>query len=175
MAVSTWTMIGFIALFLFAIYVALSVGWPRLGVSLRAAFRKAAKRDLRRYSPKRTIFLFGPDEDHAACRLQRRLLKPALAALIREDVAVIEAYGAEPPRRNGVVMRWLDADVLRHGYDVADGFKVVYVNDRGRVAYASDAPVVGADLVKRAGLDGSAFAPPRQARRSPTLHRLRSA
>ncbi|MBB5517861.1 hypothetical protein [Amphiplicatus metriothermophilus] len=145
---------------------------PGLGESLRAA-------QFKRFSPRKTLFLFGPSANHPACRLQRRLLKPAIAAFIREDVAVIEAYGQDMPRRNGQPIDWLDPALLRHAMDAEAGFALIYVDEAGKTALRSDAPMVTADILARAGLAiershhaGYAGA---ARRRSPILKRLRAA
>lgn len=140
---------------------------PQIGASLKAAEPK-------RFSPKKTLFLIGPGVNHPACKLQRRLLKPAIPALIREDVTVIEIYGGDRPRKNGEDIDWLDASLLRHAMNAEDGFYVVYVDADGKTTLRSKAPMVTADILYYAGLDLPA--PPRAAKKkSAVLKRLRAA
>ncbi len=117
--------------------------------SIKAAIREA---EPKRFSPKRTLFVIGPTANHHACRIQRRLLKPAIAALISEDVSVIEVYGQNRPRKNGEPMDWLDASLLRHAMDAEEGFFVIYVDDAGKTVFRSEAPMLAPDVVVRAGL-----------------------
>ncbi len=131
--------------------------------------------DLKRFSPRKTLFIIGPSEDHAACRMQRRLLKPAIAALIRDDVAVIEIYGDETPRTNGEPMDWLDASLLRHAMTAEEGFYVIYVDDDGKTRFRSQAPMLTADILERAGLDAPAARGSRAVRKSDILKKLRAA
>ncbi|MEX0644869.1 MAG: hypothetical protein WD076_06145 [Parvularculaceae bacterium] len=139
---------------------------PRIGESLKGA-------ELKQFSPKKTLFIIGPTVNHPACRLQRRLLKPAIAALIREDVAVMEVYGDERPRKNGEEIDWLDAALLRHALDAEDGFYVVYIDDDGKSVLRSQAPVVTADLLDRANLFITSSRGSKRA--SAVLKRLRAA
>lgn len=142
---------------------------PSLGDGLRAA-------EFKRFSPRNTLFLFGPTANHPACRLQRRLLKPAIPAFIREDVAVIEVYGEDVPRRNGQPIDWLDPALLRHAMNAETGFALVYVDETGKTALRSDAPMVTADILARAGLAiERPHYPGASRRRSPILKRLRAA
>ncbi|MGE0408300.1 MAG: DUF4174 domain-containing protein [Amphiplicatus sp.] len=140
---------------------------PHIGESLKGA-------EIKQFSPKKTLFIIGPSANHPACRMQRRLLKPALAALIREDIAVIEVYGEGRPRRNGEEIDWLDASLLRHAMDAEGGFYVIYIDDAGKVALRSEAPIVTADLLARAN---PCIPAPRGAakRSSAVLKRLRAA
>ncbi|MEL6359714.1 MAG: hypothetical protein AAFR21_01410 [Pseudomonadota bacterium] len=114
--------------------------------------RPLTKDDLKKFSPQKTLFIIGPSAGHPACRLQRRLLKPAIAALISEDVNVIEIYGDNPARRNGDPIDWLDPSLLRHAMDAEQGFFVIYVDDRGRTVMRSEAPMVTADILEKTGL-----------------------
>ncbi len=131
--------------------------------------------DFKRFSPRKTLFIIGPSEDHSACRMQRRLLKPAIAALIRDDVAVIEIYGDETPRTNGEPMDWLDASLLRHAMTAEEGFYVIYVDDDGKTRFRSEAPMLTADILERAGLDTPALRGRGGARKSDILKKLRAA
>lgn len=140
---------------------------PGLGASLKEA-------ELKRFSPRKSLFIIGPSANHPPCRLQRRLLKPALAALIREDVTVVEIYGKERPRKNGEELDWLDPSLLRHALGAEDGFYVVYVNDEGKTVLRSQAPMITADLLERTGLDIPATHS-RSRRKSAVLKRLRAA
>ena len=139
---------------------------PGLGSSLKEA-------ELKRFSPKNTLFIIGPTSAHPPCRLQRRLLKPALAALIREDVKIVEVYGKERPRKNGEDIEWLDASLLRHALDADDGFYVIYVDDDGKTLLRSEAPMVTADILAAIGVDAPAAA--RAGKKSPVLKKLRAA
>ena len=108
--------------------------------------------DLRQFSPKQTLFIIGPAANHPACRLQRRLLKPAIAMVIREDITIMEIYGEDAPRKNGDVVDWLDPALLRHAMDAEEGFFVIYMNAAGKVAFRSEAPMVAADIFAKAGI-----------------------
>ncbi|MBY0422416.1 MAG: hypothetical protein K2Q06_08940 [Parvularculaceae bacterium] len=146
---------------------------PKLGHGLRAELTAARPKQ---FSPRRTLFLIGPSVNHAACRLQRRLIKPALAALIRDDVSVIELYGDEPARKNGAAIDWLDPALLRHAMEAETGFHLIYVDGDGKTAFRSSAPVVTQDLLERAGLIGPAPGSRGFSRRnSAILKRLRAA
>ncbi|MEM9617608.1 MAG: hypothetical protein AAF936_06570 [Pseudomonadota bacterium] len=85
--------------------------------------------------------------------MQRRLLKPAIPALIREDVTVMEVYGDDTPRKNGEPIEWLDPSLLRHALDAEHGFFIIYVDDAGKSCFRSEAPMVTADILRRARLD----------------------
>jgi len=137
---------------------AVAGGRPGLFRSVAAEMRAALGADIRaarpkRFSPKNTLFLIGPSASHPACRLQRRLLKPAIAAFIREDVTVMEVYGDERPEMNGEPVDWLDAALLRHAMDAEQGFFLIYVDADGKTVIRSEAPMVTADILARAGLD----------------------
>lgn len=140
---------------------------PGLGASLKEA-------ELKRFSPRKTLFIIGPSANHPPCRMQRRLLKPALAALIREDVTVVEIYGKDRPRKNGEELDWLDPSLLRHALGAEDGFYVVYVNEDGKTVLRSQAPMITADLLAKTGLDIPS-APSRGRKKSAILKRLRAA
>ncbi len=114
--------------------------------------RPFSKEDVKKFSPQKTLFIVGPGVNHHACRMQRRLLRPAIALLIREDVTVIEIYGETPARRNGEAIDWLDPSLLRHAINAEDGFYVVYVDEDGKTAFRSTAPMVAADIFERANL-----------------------
>ena len=115
---------------------------PDLSAGLRPNER------VRTFSPKNTLFIIGPAANTQACRMQRRLLKPSLASLIREDVHIIELYGDGAPKKNGETVDWLDPALLRHAMDVQDGFATIYVDDDGKTQLRSDAPVVMADVLR---------------------------
>lgn len=139
---------------------------------IRAAIRET---EPKRFSPKNTLFIIGPTANHNACRMQRRLLKPAIAALIREDVSVIEVYGQTRPTKNGEKMDWLDASLLRHAMNAEDGFYVIYVDAEGKTVFRSEAPMLARDIIDRArlGVDrGPGGEPPRK---SSVLRKLRAA
>ncbi|MEM6413472.1 MAG: hypothetical protein AAF720_02315 [Pseudomonadota bacterium] len=114
--------------------------------------RAFTRDDLKRFSPQKTLFIIGPSADHSACRLQRRLLKPAIALIIREDLSVIELYGDEQPLKNGDEIDWLDPDLMRHAMGVSSGFHVVYFDQEGRKTFTSNAPIVSNDLFDKIGL-----------------------
>ncbi len=136
----------------------------------------AARRDGRkRFSPKNTLFVFAPSVRHPAGRLQRRLLKPALPALIRDDVAVVEVYGDETPRRNGELMKWLDASLLRHAMGAEEGFQVLFVDSCGKTLFKRAAPMVGADILDRLRAGARRRARGRRPGRSLVLQDLKAA
>ena len=141
---------------------------PEIGSSLRQA------ETVKKFSPKNTLFIFGPSTNHPACKMQRRLLKPAIAALIREEISVMEVYGEATPRQNGEAMDWLDPSLLRHALNAEGGFFVLYVDEDGKTVFRSEAPMVTADILRRAGLDITA--PPQNAgRKNAILKKLRAA
>ncbi|MEK7266167.1 MAG: hypothetical protein AAB227_08720 [Pseudomonadota bacterium] len=114
---------------------------------IKAAIMEA---EPKRFSPKNTLFIIGPTANHNPCRMQRRLLKPAIAALIREDVSVIEVYGQARPTKNGEQMDWLDASLLRHAMNAEEGFYVIYVDAEGKTQFRSEAPMLARDIIERA-------------------------
>ena len=141
---------------------------PEIGANLRRAD------PIKQFSPRNTLFIIGPTVNHQACRLQRRLLKPAIPALIREDVTVIEIYGDDKPRKNGEYIDWLDTALLRHALDAENGFYVVYVDDAGKTRFRREAPTVTADILKLANLNIST--PGKSGKRkSSVLKKLRAA
>lgn len=142
---------------------------PEVGSTLMKA-----KTDLKKFSPRKTLFLIGPGPNHPACRMQRRLLKPAIAALIRNDVTVVEVYGENTPRKNGEPIGWLDPSLLRHAMEAETGFFVIYVDDDGKTLFRSEAPMLTADILARACLD---ITPPRRSSKakSAVLRRLSAA
>lgn len=141
---------------------------PEIGASLRPAT------EVRKFSPRNTLFIIGPSAGHAACRMQRRLLKPAIAALIREDVTVMELYGDDTPRQNGDPIDWLDPALLRHALDAEEGFCILFVDQSGKTVFRSEAPMVTTDILGRAQLDISA--PDRRAaKKNAILKKLRAA
>ncbi len=166
-----------LSVFFFTLSVILgAVAWlalkrPQVLAAIGATIKEA---ELKRFSPRKTLFIFAPTANHPPCRLQRRLLKPAVPALIRDDIVVMEVYGSEKPRKNGEEIDWLDPGLLRHAMSADDGFWVVYVDEDGKTVLRSAAPIVAADILVRAGLDA-----PRSAqaagRKSAVLKRLRAA
>ncbi|MEZ5893368.1 MAG: hypothetical protein R3C58_09545 [Parvularculaceae bacterium] len=141
---------------------------PEIGASLRSA------ETVKKFSPRNTLFIVGPSANHSACRIQRRLLKPAIAALIREDVTVMEIYGDDTPRQNGDPISWLDPALLRHALDAEEGFYIVYVDHDGKTVFRSEAPMVTSDILRRAKLNISA--PERHAaKKNAILRKLRAA
>lgn len=138
-----------------------------LGADIKAARPK-------RFSPNKTLFLVGPSSAHPACRLQRRLLKPAIAAFIREDVTVVEIYGEDQPEMNGEPVEWLDPALLRHAMNAEEGFFLIYVDEDGKTALRSQAPVVAADILARVGLEIDPPGPGAR-RKSAVLKKLRAA
>jgi hypothetical protein len=141
---------------------------PEIGASLRHA------ETVKKFSPRNTLFIIGSSANHPACRMQRRLLKPAIAALIREEVSVMEVYGADTPRQNGDPIDWLDPSLLRHALNAEDGFFVIYVDDDGKTLFRSEAPMVTSDILHRARLDIAAPAGGR-GRKNAILKKLRAA
>jgi hypothetical protein len=142
---------------------------PEIGSSLRNA------ETVRKFSPRNTLFIIGTGANHPACRMQRRLLKPAIAALIREDVSVMEVYGDATPRQNGDPIDWLDPALLRHALNAEDGFYVIYVDDDGKTLFRSEAPMVTSDILHRARLDISSPARAGRIRKNDVLKKLRAA
>lgn len=142
---------------------------PEISANLRHA-----KPSVKKFSPRNTLFIVGPSANHAACRMQRKLLKPAIPALIREDVTVMEVYGEDQPRKNGETIDWLDPSLLRHALDAEDGFFVVYVDAAGKTRFRSEAPMVTADILSRACLN---ISPPSKngGGKSSVLKKLRAA
>lgn len=146
---------------------------PTIASEMSASLRKTEP--LKRFSPRNTLFIIGPAANHQACRIQRRLLKPAIPALIREDVVVIELYGADTPRKNGEPIDWLDPDLLRHAIAAEEGFNLIYVDEDGKTAFRSEAPMVTADILRRAHItiDGPGGSP--RGGKSDVLNKLRAA
>ncbi|MEZ5921014.1 MAG: hypothetical protein R3C60_06635 [Parvularculaceae bacterium] len=143
------------------------IAMPDLKTAIRAAEPK-------RFSPRNTLFIIGPTANHSACRLQRRLLKPAIAALIREDVSVIEVYGQNRPRLNGEPMDWLDASLMRHAMDAEEGFYVIFVDGDGKTLFRSEAPMLARDIIEQARL-GVDHPDPDGPKKSLVLRKLRAA
>jgi hypothetical protein len=139
-----------------------------IGATLKAA-------ELKRFSPKNTLFIFGPTVNHPPCRLQRRLLKPAVAALIRDDVTVMEVYGDLTPRKNGEEVDWLDPSLLRHAMNADNGFWIVFVDRDGKALLRSPAPMLAVDILERVGLEAPLPLTASGKRRSAVLRRLRAA
>ncbi|MEM9706142.1 MAG: hypothetical protein AAF850_08710 [Pseudomonadota bacterium] len=118
-------------------------------VAVATAVSKVSSDDVRVFSPKRTVFILGPDASDQTCRIQRRFLKPVLAAFIRDEIAVVEAYGDDAVRRNGEPMGWPDAMLVRHALGAGEEFALILMDDDGRVAFRSERPVVGEEVLKR--------------------------
>lgn len=145
---------------------------PNLIPEISESIRRADP--IKQFSPQSTLFVIGPNANHPACRMQRRLLKPAIPALIREDVTVMEIYGSDQPRKNGDAVDWLDPSLLRHALGAEDGFFVIYVDEDGKTIFHSPAPMVTSDILKHARLDINA--PERSSnRRSSVLDKLSAA
>ncbi len=140
--------------------------------TIRAAIKDA---EPKRFSPRRTLFVIGPSANAHACRMQRRLLKSAIAALIAEDVSVIEVYGQNRPRKNGEAMQWLDASLLRHAMDAEQGFIVVFVDDEGKTVVRREAPMLARDIVECAGLRAARDPEMGGRKKSLVLKKLRAA
>jgi len=140
------------ACLIFGIVAALASQRPGLLPEIGRTLNHVRKPDLKSFSPRKTLFIIGPSAKHPACRMQRRLLKPALAALIREDVSVMEIYGETTPRKNGELMKWLDPSLLRHAMDAEDGFFVIFVDNDGKTLFKNAAPMVTTDILSQARL-----------------------
>jgi len=104
------------------------------------------------FSLSNTLLIIGPATNHPACRLQRKLLKPAIPLLIREDIAVIELYGENYPRKNGDAIGWLDPALLRHALDAEEGFYIIYVDETGKTIFQNRAPMLTEMIAERANL-----------------------
>lgn len=153
---------------------AISTARPSLLPDIGASLRNIDP--VRKFSPSNTLFIIGPAPNHQACRMQRRLLKPAIPSFIREDITVMEVYGDDRPRKNGEPMSWLDPSLLRHALGAEDGFFVVYVGDKGRTLFRSQAPMVTKDILRRARLQFSApDGDPKVAQKAAMMRRLRTA
>jgi len=136
---------------IFGVIAAIASMRPNLLPELTANLRQVDP--VKQFSPRNTLFIIGLEANHAACRMQRRLLKPAIPALIREDVAVIEVYGEETPRKNGDPIEWLDPALLRHALDAEHGFFLIYVDLEGKTRLRSEAPMLTADILRQARLN----------------------
>lgn len=168
---------GLSVLFLALAVILVGVAWlamrrPQVLAEIGATLKEA---ELKRFSPKNSLFLFGPTTNHPPCRLQRRLLKPAVAALIREDIVVMEVYGDSPPRKNGEEVDWLDPSLLRHAMNADNGFWVVYVDENGKQLLRSAAPMLASDILEGIGLQAPIPLPPPGKKKSAVLKRLRAA
>lgn len=167
---------------LFIIAVCLIVGGiaallsvrPNIAAEVTASLRKTET--VKKFTPKNTIFIVGPAANHQACRMQRRLLKPAIPVLIRDDVVVMEIYGEDTPRKNGEPLDWLDPALLRHAIAAGPGFNIIYVDPDGKTQFRSEAPMLTADILRHARIDTVVAAPatPR-AGKSKVLKKLRAA
>lgn len=104
------------------------------------------------FSVSKTLFLIGPSANHPACRLQRKLIKPTIPMLIREDIAVIEIYGDQAPRRNGDILEHIDGSLLRHAFGAEEGFFVVYVDEHGKTIFSKKSPMLTDMIAERTGL-----------------------
>ena len=166
---------------LFIIAVCLIVGGvaavlsvrPNIAAEMTANLRKAET--VRKFSPKNTLFIVGPAANHSACRMQRRLLKPAIPALIRDDVVVMELYGEDTPRKNGEPLDWLDPALLRHAIAAGTGFNLIYVDQDGKTQFRSEAPMVTADILRRTGINIATAGAGLRGRNSKILKKLRAA
>jgi hypothetical protein len=138
---------------IFGAVAVLATRGPLPAPDIASAIKSA---EVKRFSPTRTLFVIGPGANQHACRMQRRLLKPAIPTLILRDVSVIEVYGMTRPRRNGDPMEWLDASLLRHAMDAEEGFFVIFVDDAGRTVFRNEAPMLARDILKKAGLASDA-------------------
>lgn len=104
------------------------------------------------FSLNNTLLIIGPAPNHSACRMQRKLLKPAIPLLIREDISIIEIYGDASPRKNGEVLSWLDSSLLRHALDTHDGFFVIFVDATGKTRCRKKSPMLADMIADRTGL-----------------------
>lgn len=163
--IATCLVFGFIA--------AIASFRPNLLPEINAHLKRAEP--IKKFSPRNTLFIIGPSTNHPACRIQRKLLKPAIPALIREDVTVMEVYGNDHPRKNGDVVDWLDASLLRHALDAEEGFYIVYVDSLGKTRFKSEAPTVTADILRHACLDLPPQTRGRKSSKSSILDKLRAA
>ena len=157
------------------IFGAIAFAASRGPLSMPKVPKPFTAKDMKRFTPKKTLFLIGPAPNHPPCRLQRRLLKPAVAALIRDDISVIEVYGDLPPRKNGEKIDWLDPSLLRHAMDAEEGFYVIYVDDDGKTVFKSEAPMVTSDILERAGLGAASVGGSSAAKKSLVLKKLSAA
>jgi len=146
---------------------------PQFLPEVTASLRKTET--VKKLSPRNTLFIIGPSSNHPACRMQRRLLKPAIPALISEDVVVIEVYGDDTPRKNGEPIEWLDPSLLRHALGAEEGFFVVYVDPEGKTRFRSEAPMVTADILARAKITIGAGQHDKKQDKSAVLKKLRAA
>ena len=135
----------------------------------------SAEGQKRGFSLASTLLIIGPEPNHAACRLQRKLLKPAIPLLIREDIAVMEVYGQNFPRKNGEPVAWLDPSLLRHALDADNGFHVIFVDQDGKTAFRNQAPMLTDMIAERAEINISAKNANQQSEKSDILRRLQAA
>lgn len=156
------------------IVAALASQRPGLLPEIGKTLNQVRKPDVKSFSPRKTLFIIGPSAQHPACKIQRRLLKPALAALIREDISVMEVYGEATPLKNGELMKWLDPSLLRHAMDAEEGFYVCYVDASGKTVFKNAAPMVTADILSQACLEIGPAIPSGQ-RKSAVLKKLSAA
>ena len=124
---------------------------PNIAADVTASLRKTET--VRKFTPKNTLFIVGPAANHQACRMQRRLLKPAIPALIRDDVIVMELYGEDTPRKNGEPLEWLDPALLRHAIAASPGFNIIYVDPDGKTQFRGEAPMLTADILRHAKIE----------------------
>ncbi len=129
---------------------------------------------LRRFTLQNALIIVGPDANHRACRLQRRLLKSAVPFLIREDVTIVEIYGATSPRRNGEIMSWLDSSLLRHALEAETGFALIYVDASGRTAFRRASPTLADTIIDLMGLPITLPRKPQHRDPSPELQHLQA-
>jgi len=137
--------------------------------------QQPGKRSGQNFSLRNTLIIIGPHVNHATCRLQRRLIKPAVPLLIREDVAIMEIYGDGPPRKNGEALKWLDPSLLRHALDAEEGFAIVYVGDDGKTVFRRQSPMLTEMIAERAGLSVIPPKAPQRRGQSEVLRHLHAA
>lgn len=134
-----------------------------------------AETPMRSFSLSNTLLIIGPEKDHTACQIQRRLLKPAVPLLIREDVSIMEIYGLAAPRKNGEPLAWLDPALLRHALDAEDGFSIVYVGDDGKAVFQRRSPMLTEMIIDKARLNVALPIKPKAKKRSSILAHLQAA
>ncbi len=127
------------------------------------------------FSLQNTLLIIGPEVNHPACRLQRKLLKPTIPMIIREDIAVMEVYGSNHPRKNGETLPWLDQALLRHALNAEDGFFVVYVDRNGKTLFRKQSPMLAEMIADSAGIPITPTHSPTPTHKSNILRRLQAA
>ncbi|MEL6363214.1 MAG: hypothetical protein AAFR11_00060 [Pseudomonadota bacterium] len=99
------------------------------------------------FSMRNLVVIVGDREMDEACRMQRRRLKPIVGQLREAGAGVVEIYGRDIVRLNGVNAPWLDAELLRAVIGAEDGFRVVRFDRYGRQSIASARPLAMNDLL----------------------------